>query len=244
MNNRNSDTIIIIPALNEEESLPFVLRTLLASQDINRIIEIIVVDNGSTDATALVARKCGVMVIKEPKKGYGSACLAGLRKAFEIGADHIIFMDADFSDDPLEYSLLLKQLDQGMDLVIGSRFLGKAQAGSILPQALIGNKLAVFLMHKLFGGKPYTDLGPFRGMRMDALKQIQMQDQNFGWTIEMQIKAILFQLQYTEVSMSYRKRIGSSKITGTFWGSLKAGTKIIYCLFYYFMRFKILKRKA
>lgn len=244
MNNQKSDTIIIIPCLNEEKSLPLVLRTIHASPEFFRIIDIIVVDNGSTDQSTQIAKELGAMVLHEPRRGYGSACIAGRDKALEIGCDYLLFLDADFSDDPLEFPLLLKELDLGRDLVIGSRMRGKAEKGSLLPQAYLGNKLAVFLIHYFFKGKKFTDLGPFRAIRSDMIKELDLKDKNFGWTIEMQIKAILHNIDYTEVSVSYRKRIGQSKITGTVFGTIAAGSKIIFCIFYFFIKFRLFKGKG
>lgn len=243
MHKENGDTVVIIPALNEQESLPIVLKTLQSSPYYYRIIDIIVVDNGSTDQTAMRARECGVIVLSEERRGYGQACLTGIKKAFEFESSQIIFLDADFSDNPLEFIKLLEKLDAGADLVIGSRMLGKAEPGSLLPQAKYGNKLATFLLKSLFGPVEFTDLGPFRGIRTDSLKELNMEDRNFGWTIEMQIKAILKNLICKEVSVSYKKRIGTSKITGTISGTMKASIKILYCIFFYFIKFKILKRK-
>jgi glycosyltransferase involved in cell wall biosynthesis len=242
MHKENPDMVIIIPALNEQESITLVLKSLQSSPYANRIIDIIVVDNGSTDLTAKLAKDCGVMVLSEPRRGYGQACLTGLAKAFELESQHIIFVDADFSDNPLEFIKILEELDAGADLVIGSRMLGKAEPGSLLPQAKYGNKLATFLLQLLFGGFRFTDLGPFRGMRTDALKSIQMEDRNFGWTIEMQIKALVNNLICREVSVSYKKRIGISKITGTIKGTLFASIKIIYCIFFYFFKLIVFKK--
>lgn len=241
MNVPKADSIIVIPAHNEEKSLPYVIQGILNSKYIDRIIDIVVVNNGSTDQTKEVAIAQGVMVVDEMQKGYGQACLSGIEKAYELNPKYILFIDADFSDNPDDLGLVIRELDRGSDLTIGSRMLGKAEKGALLPQAKFGNKLATFLMARLFGGKRFTDLGPLRGIRVDTLKEIQMQDQNFGWTIEMQIKAILYGVNITEVSVSYKKRIGVSKITGTFVGTISAGYKILWTIFYYY--FKTLRMK-
>jgi glycosyltransferase involved in cell wall biosynthesis len=223
------DTVVVIPALNEESSINLVLGDIPKQ----RVLEVIVVDNGSTDLTAKRAREAGALVISESQKGYGKACLTGIKKAASYSPKFIIFLDGDYSDDPKEMQLLWNQLDAGQDLVIGSRLLGKAEPGAMLPQALFGNWLATFLTKIFFGGKRFSDLGPFRGISWKALEKIKMQDTNFGWTMEMQIKAITHNLRYSEVSMSYKSRIGTSKISGTVLGSIKAGYKILYTILRY-----------
>ncbi len=219
---------MVIPALNEQRSLPLVLRELPP----NWVDEVLVVDNGSTDATAQVARDLGAEVILEPQRGYGAACLAGLealsRKA--VAPEIVVFLDADFSDFPNELPSLLAPLLLGQaDLVIGSRTLGCRDPGALLPQALWGNRLACGLM-RIFFGVRHTDLGPFRAIRWEALRSLSMRDTNFGWTVEMQIKAVRRGLKVTEVPVSYRRRVGHSKITGTVRGTLLAGTKILYLI--------------
>ena len=223
------DTAIVIPALNEEKSISSVINDIPK----DRIQQIIVVDNGSTDSTAAKATQAGAIVIKESKRGYGQACLTGIAQASKTPPKYLVFLDGDYSDDPTEMTLLHEKLDEGYDFVLGSRLLGKAEPGAMLPQALFGNKLATFLTKLFFGGKKFTDLGPFRGITWQALQKIKMQDTNFGWTMEMQIKAIQHHLKYTEVSMSYRKRVGVSKISGTISGTIKAGYKILYTIFKY-----------
>jgi glycosyltransferase involved in cell wall biosynthesis len=218
--------IVIIPALNEEKSIEFVLRDI--PKDL--VSEVIVVDNNSTDNTAACAKRAGATVLKESKKGYGRACLAGINYAKSLEPDVIVFLDADYSDHPDEMSLLLKKIEQSYDLVIGSRILGNAEAGALLPQANFGNRLSVFLMKLIFGHK-YTDLGPFRAIKWDKLMALDMKDQDFGWTVEMQIKAVKSNLKVTEVPVSYRRRIGVSKVTGTFSGTIKAGGKILFTIF-------------
>ncbi len=218
---------VIIPAYNEEQSIALVLNDLPR----DRLHEIIVVDNRSTDRTAQVARDHGAKVFEEKLRGYGSACLKGI--AMLDHPDIVVFLDGDYSDYPEEISLLLEPiLSDQKDFVLGSRMIKPESRKALLPQARYGNKLAVFLMRLFFRYK-YTDLGPFRAIRYESLKAIDMQDQDFGWTVEMQIKAVRKGLRIEEIPVSYRERIGVSKITGTLAGTFKAGTKIIYTIFKY-----------
>ncbi|CCQ91704.1 Dolichol phosphate mannosyltransferase or dolichol phosphate beta glucosyltrandferase [Nitrospina gracilis 3/211] len=220
---------VILPAFNEEQSIGLVLDDL--PQD--RLHQIIVVDNASTDATAEVARQHGATVVSEPRRGYGSACLKGI--ATLDHPDIVVFLDADYSDYPEEIDLLVQPIEAGeQDFVLGSRMLLKESRKALLPQARYGNKLAVFLI-QLFFGHRYTDLGPFRAIRYASLMDIGMQDTNFGWTVEMQIKAVKKKLRILEVPVRYRWRVGVSKITGTVSGTFKAGTKIIYTIFKYLL---------
>ena len=220
---------IIIPAYNEESSIGLVLDALPQE----KIHEIIVVDNGSTDATARVAQEHGARVVKEPRKGYGSACLKGID---ELDApDIVVFIDGDFSDFPEEIVLLIGPIETGeKDFVLGSRMILPKSQLALLPQARYGNRLAVFLI-KLFFKHEFTDLGPFRAIRYSSLMSIGMKDMDFGWTVEMQIKAVRNGLRIREVPVNYRKRIGISKITGTVLGTFRAGTKIIYTIFKYLL---------
>ena len=219
---------VVIPALNEEESIDLVIRDI--PRDLVR--EIVVVDNGSHDETAQVAANRGAKVVAEPGRGYGSACLRGV-SVLDHDTEIVVFIDADYSDYPQDIHVLVNPLliDKA-DLVIGSRLLGKREKGALLPQAVIGNKLAVFLIRLIYGFR-YTDLGPFRAVRYDALMGLGMSDRNFGWTVEMQIRAIKKGLRITEVPVRYRKRIGTSKITGTLSGTIKAGVKIIFTIIKY-----------
>lgn len=216
---------VIIPAFNEEHSIQLVLN------DIPDVVEeVIVVDNRSTDATAEKARQSGATVLRENRPGYGSACLCGLSYALAKGFDIIVFLDGDYSDHPDEMPLLLKPiLEEGCDMVIGSRAIGDREPGAMLPQALFGNWLSTRLI-KLIWGYRFTDLGPFRAITANALRTINMEDTNFGWTVEMQIKAARYGLKTAEVPISYRKRIGVSKISGTLSGTIKAGWKILYTI--------------
>jgi len=218
---------VIIPAFNEESSIGLVLNAL--PKEI--LHEIIVVDNGSTDATARVARESGARVVEEKRKGYGSACLKGIEELNQ--PDIVVFLDGDFSDFPEEITRLVEPIASGQkDFVLGSRMILAESRAALLPQARYGNWLAVFLM-RLFFGVRYTDLGPFRAIRYESLKKIGMQDTNFGWTVEMQIKAVQYKLRILEIPVHYRERVGVSKITGTVSGTVKAGTKIIYTIFKY-----------
>jgi glycosyltransferase involved in cell wall biosynthesis len=220
---------IIIPAFNEESSIGLVLDAL--PQD--KIHEIIVVNNNSNDDTARVATEHGARVVEEPRKGYGSACLKGID---ELDApDIVVFLDGDFSDFPEEIAELVNPIEKGdADFVLGSRMILPESRRALLPQALYGNRLAVFLI-KLFFNYSFTDLGPFRAIRYKSLMAIGMQDIDFGWTVEMQVKAVKNGLRIQEVPVKYRERIGVSKITGTVSGTFKAGTKIIYTIFKYLL---------
>jgi glycosyltransferase involved in cell wall biosynthesis len=220
---------VIIPAFNEEKSIGLVLDALPQ----NLIHEVIVVDNNSTDNTARSAIEKGARVVSEIRRGYGSACLKGIA---ELDNPHIVvFLDGDFSDYPEEIVKLVAPIESGeMDFVLGSRMILPKSRLALLPQSRYGNQLAVFLM-RLFFRHQYTDLGPFRSIRYESLKAIAMQDTNFGWTVEMQIKAVKKGLRILEIPVKYRERVGVSKITGTFSGTFKAGTKIIYTIFKYLL---------
>mgnify|MGYP001428928968 FL=1 len=220
---------IIIPAYNEESSIGLVLDALPQE----KLHEIIVVDNGSTDATGRVAQEHGARVVKEPRKGYGSACLKGIDELDT--PDIVVFIDGDFSDFPEEIVLLIGPIETGeKDFVLGSRMILPKSQLALLPQARYGNRLAVFLI-KLFFKHEFTDLGPFRAIRYSSLMSIGMKDIDFGWTVEMQIKAVRNGLRIQEVPVNYRKRIGISKISGTVLGTFRAGTKIIYTIFKYLL---------
>jgi glycosyltransferase involved in cell wall biosynthesis len=220
---------VIIPALNEAASIGRVIRDIPQS----RVSEIIVVDNGSTDGTAEIARQAGARVVYESHRGYGAACLAGIAAA--ENPDIIVFLDGDYSDYPEELTLLLSPIIHAeADLVIGSRMAGTDARCVLPPQAYWGNRLATFLLRILYSFK-FTDLGPFRAIRAQSLKALGMCDRDFGWTIEMQIKAVRHGLRIQEMPVRYRHRIGTSKISGTLGGSIMAGWKILYTIFRYYL---------
>jgi glycosyltransferase involved in cell wall biosynthesis len=204
---------VIIPALNEERAIACVIA------DIPEWIDcVVVVDNGSADDTADNAAAAGATVLKELERGYGAACLRGVKHMDDV--DIVVFLDGDYSDDPSQMADLVDPILSGhADFVIGSRVLGTPDRGALLPQQIAGNRLACFLMRRLFGAS-YTDLGPFRARRASSLQRIGMRDRTFGWTIEMQVKALFSNLKVLEVPVRYRQRIGKSKISGTILGSL------------------------
>lgn len=222
---RNKSTVaVIIPAFNEEPSIGKVLDAIPEWVD-----DVVVVDNGSTDRTAEIARERGARIVVEPRRGYGSACLAGIA-ALE-GPGIIVFLDGDFSDHPDEMPLLVDPIASGRaDIVIGSRTIGKREPGALTPQALFGNWLSCMLI-RWFWSVSYSDLGPFRAIRYETLKELAMRDVDYGWTVEMQIKAAQSGARSLEVPVSYRKRIGKSKISGTVRGVIGAGTKILSTIF-------------
>ncbi len=225
---------VIIPAINEEKSIGKVIKDI--PEDIVR--EIIVIDNGSDDNTVLVSRNTGATVLTETTRGYGAACLKGLEYIYKQNSeddDIIVFLDGDYSDYPGEITEVINPiLKDNYDMVIGSRILGKrlgaVENGALLPQAVFGNLLSTKLI-KLIWNYSFTDLGPFRAVKASSLKVMNLKDKNYGWTVEMQIKAAKLKMKCTEVPVSYRKRIGESKVTGTITGSIKAGVKILWVIF-------------
>lgn len=218
--------VVIIPAINEEESISYVLNDVPSFVD-----EIIVVDNGSVDNTIKAAKESGATVLTENERGYGAACLKGIDYIKNKSYDIVVFLDGDYSDHPEEMNLIIQPIiKDDYDMVIGSRMRGNREKGAMLPQALFGNWLSTFLI-KLFWKYKFTDLGPFRAIKYDSLLKLNMVDRNFGWTVEMQIKAAKQKLKCTEVPVSYRKRIGTSKVTGTLSGTVKASYKILYLIF-------------
>lgn len=225
--------LVIIPAFNEAESIGKVVG------DIPKGIakEVVVVNNSSTDRTEENAKEAGATVIREDQKGYGFACLAGIAYANSKQGDErpeiIVFIDGDYSDHADQMGDLIRPIvEEDYDMVIGSRSLGNREKGAMMPQQVFGNWLATSLM-RLFYKVRYTDLGPFRAIKFDKLTELAMQDQTYGWTVEMQLKAAKKKFKITEVPVHYRKRIGVSKITGTVKGSFMAGYKILYTIFRY-----------
>ncbi len=221
---------VIIPAYNEEQSIGLVLA------NIPKIVrEVIVCNNASTDQTAAVARASGAIVLDEEQKGYGSACLKAIeyitQKPNTAQPDIVVFMDADYSDYPEELpSLIAPIVQEDADLVIGSRVLGDMQKGAMMPQQIFGNWLATNLI-RMFYSYHFTDLGPFRAIKFHKLLELEMEDRDFGWTVEMQVKAAKKRLYCKEVPVNYRKRVGVSKVSGTIRGSLLAGHKILWTIF-------------
>jgi len=218
---------VIIPVLNEERSIGRVLDDLPR----DRLRDLWVVDNGSTDRTVEVALRHGARVTHEAVRGYGRACLSGIDELRGSPPEVVVFLDGDYSDDPRELPALLAPiLGDEADLVVGSRVLGRRQRGALLPQARFGNWLTSRLIRLLYGVR-MTDLGPFRAIRWTTLVGLQMADPDFGWTAEMQVKAARERVRYREVPVSYRRRIGRSKISGTLSGTIRAGFKILYTVF-------------
>jgi glycosyltransferase involved in cell wall biosynthesis len=215
---------VIIPVLNEEEGIQKVIPAIPDWVD-----EVVVVDNGSTDRTSAVARSLGAQVLFEPRRGYGSACLAGIATLKDV--DVVVFLDGDFSDYPEEMARLVDPILRGeADMVIGSRVLGKREKGALTLQARFGNWLACLLI-QAFWKVAYTDLGPFRAIRFYGLQRLEMGDPDYGWTVEMQVKGAIRGLKSLEVPVSYRRRIGRSKVSGTVKGVVFAGAKILYTIF-------------
>ena len=221
---------VIIPAYNESASIGKVIG------DIPRelVRDIIVCNNNSTDATASVAAASGAIVVDQPLRGYGNACLAGMayikERPLVEQPDIIVFMDGDYSDYPQEMKALLSPIKEGKDMVIGSRVKGNPDRGSLTIPQRFGNWLATRLIHMMYGFR-FSDLGPFRAIRWQKLLSLDMQDKNYGWTVEMQVKALQHHLACAEVPVSYRKRIGTSKVSGTVKGSILAGYKILWTIF-------------
>jgi len=241
---------VVIPALDEEHGIARVLADLPAEGELPapatrhpngappvaaprfRVREVVVADNGSRDRTADVARAGGATVVREPRRGYGAACLAALAHLRAQPPDVVVFLDADGSDDPAELAHLLAPLADGRaDLVIGSRVLGEHEAGSLSPVQAFGNALATFLLRVLFGGGRFSDLGPFRAIRWAALERIEMRDRDYGWTVEMQARALRAGLACLEIPVRYRRRAaGRSKVSGTLRGVAGAGWKILFTI--------------
>ncbi|MEM7512381.1 MAG: glycosyltransferase family 2 protein, partial [Bacteroidota bacterium] len=199
----------------------------------NIVQEVVVVSNASTDDTEKNASEAGATVLQEVRKGYGYACLKGISYLSELETppNLVVFLDGDYSDYPEELPNVVRPiLEEGMDMVIGSRVLGKREKGSLTPQQLFGNWLATTLIRWLYGIK-FTDLGPFRAIRFEKLLELDMKDKTYGWTVEMQVKAAKNQFKCTEVPVNYRRRIGVSKVSGTVKGTVLAGYKILWTIF-------------
>jgi len=221
---------VIIPAFNEEASIGKVI-----SEIPDLVSEIIVVNNNSSDQTETVAKMAGAIVLREPQRGYGYACLKGLEyiESQEIKPDIVVFLDGDYSDYPQDlHKIIAPIISDNMDLVIGSRVKRWREKGSMTFPQVFGNWLATSLM-KLFFNAKFTDLGPFRAIKYKKLLALQMQDKTYGWTVEMQLKAIKQKLTYIEVPVHYKNRIGTSKVSGTVKGAIFAGVKILGWIFKY-----------
>ncbi|MFW6066954.1 MAG: glycosyltransferase family 2 protein [Myxococcota bacterium] len=220
---------VVIPALDEAASIGGVVSAVLRQPPVRSVV---VVDNGSSDGTAEIARGAGARVVAEPRRGYGAACQAGIA-ALPPDTDVVVFLDADASDDPAELPDLVEPILRGeADLVVGSRRLGRVEPGALTLPQRVGNRIASEWLRRRFG-MDATDLGPFRAIRASALSALGMRDPGYGWTVEMQIKAARAGLRYVEVPVSYRRRIGRSKISGTVRGVVGASTKILGMLALY-----------
>lgn len=220
-------TAVIIPAFNEEQSISKVIDEIPKQL----VEEIIVVNNNSTDRTGSIAEQAGATVLFESFKGYGASCLKGIEYIKSKPVDVVVFLDGDFSDYPGEIeNLLAPIINDDFDFVLGSRVSGKREKGALPVQSRIGSIIAGFLI-QLFWGVKFTDLGPFRAIKFEKLVSLGMKDKWFGWTVEMQIKAAKKYLKILEVPVSYRKRIGKSKVTGTVKGSVMAGVIILKTIF-------------
>jgi len=228
-----ADIRVIIPAINEGDSIG-----LVVSEIPDHVSEIVVVDNGSEDDTVANAKKAGATVITENRKGYGFACLKGLNYISERSKtpDIIVFIDGDYSDYPEELGKIIAPiLENDIDFVVGARKKSLREPGSMTPQQVFGNKLATFLMRLFFRSK-FTDLGPFRAIKYEKLKELKMQDPTYGWTVEMQLKILRKKMSYIEVPVRYKRRIGVSKVSGTVKGTIFAGIKILGWIFKYSLK--------
>ena len=223
---------VVIPAYNEEGTIGRVVGDI----DRKLVRHVVVCNNASTDATARVAEEAGAIVVHETRRGYGAACLKAMAylEALEAKGDIVAFMDGDYSDHPEQLKELIEPIIQrGVGMVIGSRARGEREAGSMTPQQRFGNWLATRMI-KVMYGVTYTDLGPFRALTREALQKMNMQDQTYGWTVEMQVKAVKLHIPFEEIPVDYRKRgAGKSKVAGTFKGTIFAGYKIIRTILKY-----------
>ena len=222
---------VIIPALNEDKSISNVINSI--PKYVNQII---VVDNGSTDKTSAIAKSKGAITLNELNKGYGNACIKGIDFLKNNPPDIIVFLDGDFSDYPEDMDLLINPIiNKKYEFVIGARIKKLREPGSMTIQQVFGNFLACFLLKVLYGIN-FKDLGPFRAIKWKSLQKLNMEDTTFGWTVEMQLKAIKHKLKYLEVPVRYRNRIGKSKISGTISGTIRAGYKILLWIFKYYFK--------
>lgn len=222
---------VIIPAYNEEKSIGLVIDGIPKAL----VRNIIVCNNNSKDETKAIALKKGAIVVDQINPGYGNACLKGIEyvQFTEPKPDIIVFMDGDYSDHGDEMPYLVKPIiENDYDFVIGSRAKGNLEKGSMTPQQVFGNWLATTLI-RIFLKAEFSDLGPYRAIKWNKLVEIDMKDKNFGWTVEMQLKAIKYKLKYTEVPVNYRRRIGISKVSGTIKGTIMAGYKILWTIYRY-----------
>jgi glycosyltransferase involved in cell wall biosynthesis len=234
--NRKEKISVVIPVFNEEGSIGKVLEDI-PEGFVNLVV---VVDNGSTDGSVRVAKNHGALVLTEKERGYGAACLKGIEYLKKKDPpDILIFLDGDYSDFPEDMLKLIEKIDNGYDFVLGSRVMGaQMNLAKLSKHSILGNKLAALFLKLLFKGN-FTDLGPFRAIKFDKLLALNMQDRNFGWTMEMQIKAVKMGINICEVPVRYRARYaGKSKVTGTFKGSILAFLKITYTVLLYFFRIK------
>jgi len=229
-----SKIAVIIPAFNEALSIGQVIQALPKS-----VAEIIVVNNASTDQTAQVAKEHGAVVLDEKKMGYGQACIKGIKYLEKKPPDIVVFLDGDYSDYPEDMDQIVAPLlKEEVVFSLGARTQNLREKGSMTPQQVFGNALACFLMRLLYQGK-FTDLGPFRAIRWQTLQSLEMKDKTYGWTIEMQLKILRRKLNYIEIPVRYRKRIGISKVSGTVKGTLMAGYKILTWIGkFYFSKWK------
>jgi glycosyltransferase involved in cell wall biosynthesis len=224
---------VIIPAFNEAESIGLVVNDIPDS-----VSEVIVVSNGSTDRTEERAASAGATVLTEIRKGYGYACLRGIEYLLESGSapDILVFLDGDYSDYPEQLDEIVAPIISGeVDFVVGARVAGLREEGSMTGPQIFGNWLATTLMRWMFGSR-FTDLGPFRAIRFSTLQELQMEDKTYGWTVEMQLKALRQKVKYAEIPVKYRNRIGVSKVSGTLKGAIFAGVKILGWIFKYSLK--------
>lgn len=228
-----AEVVVIIPAFNEEASIGKVIKDIPSHVSL-----IIVANNNSTDLTVEKAQQAGAIVVHEPRKGYGYACLKGMEylASIPVKPEIVVFMDGDYSDYPEELSAIIAPIiEKDIDLVIGTRVRELREQGAMTLPQKVGNGLATFLM-KLFFNSRFTDLGPFRAIKYEKLLALNMEDKTYGWTVEMQLKALKKNYSYTEVPVHYRNRIGTSKVSGTVKGAIFAGFKILVWIFKYSLK--------